>query len=104
MPSWAGTGMVTICTFTRRIRSMTGISTTTPGWRTSSRTRPKRKTTPRWNCCTTRTLTAAHAAVSAAAPASAPSTASTIIAVTSAAPGSGYPRYSAHWAESGLDP
>ena len=58
MPSWAGTGIVMICMFTFCRRSATGTSTVSPGPRTPSCTRPKRNTTPRSNCLTTRTLAA----------------------------------------------
>lgn len=34
MPSWAGTGIVTICRFTFRIRSTTGTIMVNPGVRT----------------------------------------------------------------------
>lgn len=64
MPSCAGTGIVTICMFTLRSRSTPGTIMVKPGPRTPSRSRPKRKTTPRSYCLTTR----AAAAETAAAP------------------------------------
>ena len=56
MPSWAGTGIVTICMLTLCRRSANGTIIASPGPRVSARTRPKRKTTPRSNCLMTRTL------------------------------------------------
>ncbi len=54
MPSWAGTGSVTICMFTFRSRSTPGTITVKPGARIPSRSRPKRNTRPRSYCFTTR--------------------------------------------------
>src|SRR5689334_7197812 len=62
MPSWAGTGMVTICMLTRRSRSTPGTTTVRPGPRVPSRTRPNRNTSPRSYCLTTRALAANHPA------------------------------------------
>jgi hypothetical protein len=83
MPSCAGIGMVTICTLTLVSRSATGTSITRPGCLMRCRTRPNRKTTPRWNCCTTRMLSPAH---TPSTPAAASIASTMSIAVTSAYP------------------
>src|SRR2546421_5372480 len=70
MPSWAGTGSVTIWVFTFRSRSTKGIIVVSPGSRACGSARPKRKTMPRSNWLTTRTLKADQAAATAAAPTS----------------------------------
>jgi hypothetical protein len=54
MPSWAGTGMVTICMLTLRNFSTPGVTQVSPGCRGAPLTRPNRKTTPRSNWLTTR--------------------------------------------------
>src|SRR3569833_317548 len=61
MPSWAGTGMVTICMLTFCIRSTNGTSSVRPGSETRARTRPNRKPSPRSYCLTTRTPAASQA-------------------------------------------
>ena len=71
MPSCAGTGIVTICIFTLARRSTKGTSSVSPGPRMASCTRPKRNTTPRSNCWTTRTLAASPSAHKPAAAATA---------------------------------
>src|SRR3954452_21312343 len=63
MSSWAGTGIVTTCTFTLVIRSTIGISMVSPGLRTSLCARPSRNTTPRSIWRTTRALTNHDAAI-----------------------------------------
>ncbi len=60
MPSWAGTGIVTICMFTLRSRSTPGTIMVNPGGRTSSWSRPSRSTTPRSYCLTTRAAAMAY--------------------------------------------
>lgn len=54
MPSWVGTGMVTICVLTFRIRSTNGIRNVTPGCRCEGSALPIRNTTPRSTWLTTR--------------------------------------------------
>ena len=70
MPSCAGTGMVTICMLTLRIRSTTGISMVSPGRGSSGCARPNRNTMPRSFCLTTRALVATTMTTSATTKAS----------------------------------
>ena len=79
IPSCAGTGMVTICMFTRWNRSTPGWIRVSPGARTSACTRPNRNTTPRSNCRTTRSPATAHSATIPPAP----NSKSTTIAISS---------------------
>lgn len=53
MMPWDWMGIVTMRIEIRHRRSMTGMMMRSPGSRTAI-TRPSRKCTPRWYCCTTR--------------------------------------------------
>ncbi len=59
MPSWAGTGIVTICMLTLCNRSTTGTIKVKPGGRTPPVSRPSRRTTPRSYCLSLTTRAAA---------------------------------------------
>ncbi len=62
MPSCAGMGRVMIWRLTLCSRSTIGTTRVNPGLRTSGNSRPRRKTTPRSYCLTTRAAAITYSA------------------------------------------